>query len=118
MKQDTLEEKIVADFEAKTDAKNFPTEEYHSKGGDHLLDPEWYPESDYELDRDKIIDWLRTTLTSYRNDVLEEVLEGMPTKISIDPILGRRSIYNDGWNECIDNIRHLITSLKVDIIKR
>ena len=62
--------------------------------------------------------WLRTTLTSYRKEVLEEVLEGMPTKIFIDPILGRRSIYNDGWNECIDKIRHLIKSLKVDIIKR
>ena len=114
MKQDTLEEKIVADFEAKTDAKNFPTEEYHSKGGDHLLDPEWYPESDYELDRDKIIDWLRTTLTSYRNDVLEEILAALPEEDKeVDDIPPLRL-----RNRAIRQIRHLITTLKVDIIKR
>ena len=113
MKKDTLEEKIVADFEAKTDAKNFPTEEYHRKGGDHLLDPEWYPESDYELDRDKIIDWLRTTLTSYRNDVLEEVLAALPKREEwINPS------WKYGWKHYDQEIRNLIKSLKVDIIKR
>ena len=105
MKQDTLEEKIVDDFGNQAMMHGFsfkiageaPSYILHHVSGDHIEA------------------WLRTTLTSYRNDVLEEVLEGMPTKIFIDPILGRRSIYNDGWNECIDKIRHLIKSLKVDI---
>ena len=99
MKKDTLEE-IIA---------NWKKEMGCDCEGEHE------PQHTFSLDINGYAEWLRTTLTSYRNDVLEEVLEGMPTKIFIDPILGRRSIYNDGWNECIDKIRHLIKSLKVDI---
>jgi hypothetical protein len=47
------------DFDKRTNYENFPVGEYHKLEGNHLLDPEWYPESPYELDPEKIKDFIR-----------------------------------------------------------
>jgi hypothetical protein len=67
---------IIEEFEKKSDVKNFKVGEYHRLIGEHLFCGEWYPETSYELDGDKIIDWLRSSLTSYTEGLVKE-LEGM-----------------------------------------
>ena len=63
--RDEIEE-VVKDFLKKTDPNNYEVVDYTNvlnDNGESLLDTTWYPESPYELDRDSIADWLRTTLT-------------------------------------------------------
>ena len=108
--KDTLEE-IVREFVARFFVYDMEKNKPH---GDHV-----------EAEK-TAAEWLRTTLTSYRNDVLEEVLAALPedgTGIAAIPEINE---YAKGWNDCrkeafisrkraIEEIRHLITTLKVDI---
>ena len=89
MKQDTLEEKIVREFWRK------------------------WPDAAQHPNSNGLGDWLRTTLTSYRNDVLEEVLTALPKEMKIH--YGNLA---KGHNRVLKKCRHLIKTLKVDIIKR
>lgn len=71
-------EEVVAEFTQKTDPDNYEVGEYHylKDNGESLLDTTWYPESSYELDADKIKDWLRTTLLA-RDAVHKELAQKM-----------------------------------------
>ena len=92
MKQDTLEEKIVREFFGACGV-------YISTSS-----PENFA---------AIKAWLLMSLTSYRNDVLEEVLAALPKEMKIH--YGNLA---KGHNRVLKKCRHLIKSLKVDIIKR
>ena len=106
MKQDTLEE-IVADFK---------------KSYEGILPPE-------SIERGA--QWYRNALTSYRNDVLEEVLAalkeietwpepqpGAGAELGALAGVGMYMQYDNDRKKHAEQIRHLIKSLKVDIIKR
>ena len=85
MKKDTLEEKIVLRIETLMLYRGAMSQE------------------------GKLLD----ILTSYRNDVLEEVLTALPKEMKIH--YGNLA---KGHNRVLKKCRHLIKSLKVDIIKR
>ena len=92
MKQDTLEE-IVKEFEQKLESEVAEGGFFWSNGN---------------LNPDRIKRWLRTTLTSYRNDVLEEAHDEIK----------KLNAYGDGQIAFKHLILKVIKSLKVDIIKR
>lgn len=62
---------IAEEFERLTDPEQFEHNgEWHSLVGESLLDPTWYPESEYELDRDKIKDFLVNALSQQEAELL------------------------------------------------
>lgn len=57
-------EAVVEEFKKRIDASNFEKDDYSLVQEGHLLDPEAWPESKWEIDGDKVIDWLRTQFTT------------------------------------------------------
>src|SRR3990167_9947529 len=60
-------------FDEKINSDNFEKGEYNKLLGDHLLDPEWYPESPYELDGEKIKSFISSLLTEQKENLAERV---------------------------------------------
>lgn len=67
-------EKAVEEFKEKSNSDNFKIGECHALLGDHLLTQNWYPESAYELDKEKITDWLQTTLREVADQARKEAV--------------------------------------------
>lgn len=63
--QDSFIEKKIEEFERRINEDNYETRDEFSslkKGSDTLLDETFYPESAYELDSDKVNDFIRQAL--------------------------------------------------------
>ena len=62
----TIIEEEKKEFDRRIDAGNYESSEpnYHSlkKGTDTLLDESWYPESPYEIDGEKVKDFLTSAM--------------------------------------------------------
>lgn len=72
-------EEVVEEFDKKTNPENYYNDDikhgqgiYELKDTDGLLNICYYPDSPYEIEKQKVIDWLRTTLTTYGNARFEE----------------------------------------------
>lgn len=65
-------------FEDGINPENYSPIKYHilnDPKGDCLLDLEWYPESEYELDPDKIKLFITSCITETRQEVVRELRE-------------------------------------------
>ena len=92
-------EGIIREFDDKTNASNYRKNQlpHHKLEEGSLLDVEWYPESAYELDKDKIKDWLRSQLTSLltiREGEIVEMIEGLKRPTS--------GAFDDGLYDAVD----------------
>ena len=109
MTKESTEEKIVMEF---CQRYAFPVHQGRRYESGHKVD----------ADCGSVQQWLRTSLTSYRNDVLEEVLDefrqcadDLENSMTTIPV---ESTWNSALRQSSAKIHALITSLKVDIIKR
>ena len=109
MTKESTEEKIVMEF---CQRYAFPVHQGRRSESGHKVD----------ADCGSVQQWLRTSLTSYRNDVLEEVLDefrqcadDLENSMTTIPV---ESTWNSALRQSSAKIHALITSLKVDIIKR
>lgn len=73
--ENTHTQKVLKEFDEKIDSSNFPVGKYHHLEGEHLLDPEWYPESQYEIDPEKVKDLITSALAS-RDEIWRKRIEG------------------------------------------
>lgn len=71
-----------SEFDRRTNAENYTVGNNHKlDAGDYLLDPEWYPESAYELDPERIKVFIEKTIETekrkWSRDLLEKVANEM-----------------------------------------
>ena len=107
----TIIEEEKKEFDRRIDSDNYELADKNyyplAMGSDTLLDERWYPESPYEIDGEKVKDFLATAMqrvyTESRKDFLRseiEKLEGEMKEYVWDngecSICGYDSIYNEG----------------------
>lgn len=75
---DTVRAKVLAEFGRRIGPENYEISEYHSivEGTDTLLDESNYPESSYEIDGEKVKDFISSALDQQVAAIVEK-LEGL-----------------------------------------
>lgn len=108
-------------FEERSNYENFTRveQDFRSLKGNHLFDPHEYPESLYELDRDKVKSFLRERQKALIERVVEEIEKMRENKPHIcspesDAYMYSLAQFNRvaGKNKTIDDIKSLLTNLE------
>lgn len=107
-------ERKLEEFAKKSKPDNFECNEDGEVVGEHLLIPERYPESEFELDKEKVLNFLRQSLQEQH----ELFMSCLPYKVKWNDApepgeIGRGSYRGNylredfwaGYNECISEIK-------------
>ncbi len=98
----------ISEFDRRIDPSNYKIGQYHTieKPNDSLLNGEWYPESNYEIDADKVKSFISSLLASREKEWKERVLQKIPRErieTNTDSDYGSQYVcyseYILGWNE-------------------
>jgi len=84
-----IQEKAREELERRINPENYESRKFHQLNdpkGDCLLDLEWYPESSYELNPNKVMDFIDTLIEKVHKQARQEMIKEI--KVALRKIKG------------------------------